>query len=235
MFDILAIIPARGGSKGLPRKNLLPFCGQPLIAHTIKAALEAKGISRVVVSTDDLEIAAVAREFGAEVPFLRPADLATDDSAAIDAYLYTVEELRKHEGKNSLGDSFVVLLPTSPLRVAQHIDESISVFIGEAADSVISVTEAPVPLEWYKWIDHSGRLLPLEVGSQAKSNLNRQAYGKLYVPNGAIYIFRYNLLKSSRAYYYKDTFPYIMQQGESVDIDTYDDFFYAEWLKGRHR
>lgn len=111
---MIAIIPARGGSKGLPRKNVKEMCGKPLIAYTIEAALAAKSIDRVVISTDDDEIAAVAMQYGAEVPFMRPAELASDTAMAVDNYIYTIDRLEKEW--NIKIDSFVVLQPTSPLR-----------------------------------------------------------------------------------------------------------------------
>jgi N-acylneuraminate cytidylyltransferase/CMP-N,N'-diacetyllegionaminic acid synthase len=133
---MIAIIPARGGSKGIPGKNIKLLGGKPLIVYTIEAALESRWISEVIVSTDSEEIARVAREYGAIVPFLRPAELARDDSQAIDSYIYTVEKLEKEYGYTI--ESFIVLLLTTPFRNGNDIDEAIEMFREKNSDSVIS-------------------------------------------------------------------------------------------------
>lgn len=123
---MIAIIPARGGSKGLPGKNIKFLNGKPLIAYTIEAALKAKHVHRVIISTDDLEIADTAKKYGAEVPFMRPEYLATDDALAIDVYKYTLSRLSETEG--TIITDFMVLQPTSPLRTATDIDKAITIF-----------------------------------------------------------------------------------------------------------
>lgn len=215
---MLAIIPARGGSKGLPGKNIKEFCGKPLIAVSVLQALASKQITRVIVSTDDEEIAEVARSYGAEVPFMRPAELASDQSPAIDAYLYTLERLNL-EGPH-YHDSFIVLLPTAPLRSISNIDACIELFQKSYADSVISVTESPVPIEWYRTVDKAGILRPYF----NEGNKNRQEYAQTYVPNGQLYVFRYEVLKNTRQYYTDNTLPYITDPGYYGDIDTLEDF-----------
>jgi len=145
---MIAIIPARGGSKGLPGKNIRLLNGMPLICHTVKAALSASSISRVIVSTDDDDISSAAKECGAEVPFSRPGELAGDNSMVMDAYLYTVDRLAKESDDKV--DAFVALLPTAPLRLAEDIDNAIDIFNKNKADSVISITESEVPVEWYR-------------------------------------------------------------------------------------
>lgn len=223
---MLAIVPARGGSKGLPGKNIRLLAGKPLIAHTIEAALEAKSITRVICSTDSEEIAAVAKDAGAEVPFLRPADLAQDNSMAIDNYIFTVDRLIA-EGMPV--DEYCVLLPTAPLRTAYDIDQAASIFHEKAADSVISFYPAPHPVQWYHIIDEQGVLRKYFIGD-INSLANRQDEEATYLPNGAIYIFRHQILKTTRRYYTDRTYPYLMPANRSVDIDTIDDFDYANFL-----
>ena len=156
--ELLALITARGGSKGLPRKNVLPLAGQPLIAWSIQAAQAAACRPRVVVSTDDEEIANAALAHGAEVPFLRPAHLAQDDSPHIDVILHAVHWLEHQRGYRP---TWVLLLqPTSPLRLAQDIDQFLALARAQEANSVVSVREAPCHPYLAQTIDGRGRLRP---------------------------------------------------------------------------
>lgn len=225
---MLALIPARGGSKGLPGKNIKMFNGQPLISYTIQAAREAEIIDRIIVSTDDPDIASIAREYGAEIPFMRPSELAADDSPALDAYLYTLDRLSKEEGKKY--DDVVILLPTAPLRTSHDIDQASKIFFEKNADSVISVVETPHPPEWFKLIDDKGVLRNYRTGEGVENNRNRQEYPKTYIPNGAIFIFKTSFLKEKRTYYSDKTFPYLMAKEKSIDIDDIVDFTCAEVL-----
>ena len=227
---MLAIIPARGGSKGLPGKNIRSLGGKPLIAHTIEAALNASSITRVICSTDSQEIADVANAVGAEIPFLRPAHLAQDTSLAIDNYIYTMDRLIS-EGMS--GDTYCVLLPTAPLRTAADIDGAAKVFEDKHADAVISCYEAPHPVSWHRYLDENGVLRSFE--TKLDSLANRQDEKISYLPNGAIYIFRHSILKNVRRYYTERTFPFLMAANRSVDIDTIDDFEYAEYLLSRKK
>jgi N-acylneuraminate cytidylyltransferase/CMP-N,N'-diacetyllegionaminic acid synthase len=229
---MLAIIPARGGSKGLPGKNIRKLCGRPLIEYTIDAALRSKFVSRVVVSTESASIAEVAVAAGAEVPFLRPEHLATDSALAIDVYLYTCDRLMSL-GAGPISD-FVTLQPTSPLRLAEDVDAAISLFREKNADSVISVTESARPFEWLRSIGSDGVLRKLEPPESGVLR-NRQECEKTYMVNGAIYVFKCELLKESRDYYSEMTFPYVVPPERSVDIDTILDFEIAEYLMGRLR
>ena len=222
---MLAIVPARGGSKGLPGKNIRPLAGKPLIAYTIEAARTARSIDRVICSTDDPGIARVALEFGAEVPFMRPAELAQDDSLAIDNYIYTVDRL--NAGPAAI-EEYCVLLPTAPLRNAADIDAAAAVFYERNADSVISYYPAPHPVQWHRYIDAGGVLRSFFPEGDALAN--RQQERAAYLPNGAIYIFRHSVLKRARQYYTDRTYPYLMPARRSVDIDTLEDFEYAEHL-----
>ena len=223
---MIAIIPARGGSKGLPRKNVRPLHGKPLIAYTVEEALKARNIDRVIISTDDEEIAKIAVEFGAELPFMRPAELASDTAMAVDNYIYTIDRLEKEGGKSI--DAFVVLQPTSPLRIASDIDGAIELFQKKDADSVISYTKEAHPVSWHKYLDEEGRFVDI---MEASIN-NRQNNRVSYYPNGAVYVFRTSIIRE-RKYYTKESYAYIMPRTRSVDIDFIEDFEYAEFLLNR--
>lgn len=224
---MIAIIPARGGSKGLPGKNIRMLDGKPLIQYTIEAALNAKHIDRVIVTTDDQKITEVAKESNAEVPFIRPKHLASDTASAIDVYIHAIENIGEPCKKNK---KFMVLLPTAPLRKAAHIDKAYELFVSSQADTVISVKEAETPPNWYMTCNSEGRIHNAGFASKISPVSNRQKYGKYYIPNGAIYILDYDLLKEKRTYYTDNTVPYIMSRLESIDIDSIEDFEYAEYL-----
>ena len=220
---MIAIVPARGGSKGLPGKNIKSLLGKPLIQYTIEAALKSEFVSDVIVSTDDEQIYQVGIECGARESFLRPSKLAEDDSMAIDNYIYTIDRLNQEFGYNI--EDFVVLQPTSPLREAADIDKVIKLFRDKKADSVVSYTEEHHPVIWHKYLDEDGRfenIFPENIQ-------NRQQNRPSYFPNGAIFAFNYELIKA-RQYYSDKSYAYVMQRENSVDIDTIDDFEYAEFL-----
>ena len=227
---MIAIIPARGGSKGIRGKNIKLLCGKPLIVYTIEAAMSAKFIDRIILSTDDSEIAIIANQYDVEIPFMRPEHLARDDSQAIDNYIYTIDRLNSENVRPY--DDFIVLQPTSPFRTARDIDSAIKLFRRKNADSVISVCEAAHPPMWAKKISSSGVLknyFNLSVG-----NKNRQELEKAYIPNGAIFVFKLALLKNFYSYYSDNTFAYVMPQEKSIDIDTPLDFEFVEFMMRKH-
>ena len=224
---MLAIIPARGGSKGIHRKNIKNFCGKPLIFWTIEAAIKASGIDRIILSTEDHEIAEICSQYKeVEIPFMRPNDLAEDTSIAIDTYIYTIENLRKEQSLHY--SDFVVLLPTSPLRSSKDIDKAIDIFINKDADSVIGCRELEFPRNWILDINHQGKIYK---ESKHKELSNRQDNREIHIPNGSIYILNYEKIKKHRTYYFDNSYAYIMPSHRSVDIDTAEDFHYAEYLK----
>lgn len=224
---MIALIPARGGSKGLPGKNIKNLCGKPLIAHTIGAALNASGIDRVVVTTDSEEIAEIAKQYGAEVPFLRPKELAGDTSSAVDVYLHAVDFLQKESGQEI--QKFMVLLPTAPLRGSENIEQALKEFYEKKAETLISMKEAETPVSWYYGMNEEGRVKNLGFDGQ-NAVKNRQVNNVYYIPNGAIYILDTRLLREKRTYYSDNTVAYLMSQEESVDIDCALDFKIAELL-----
>lgn len=227
---MIAIIPARAGSKGLPGKNIKPLLGKPLIVYTIEAAQQSSAITEIFVSTDSEEIAKVAGLYGAKVPFLRPKELARDDSKAIDLYLFTVEHLNNQLNYDI--EEFAVLQPTSPLRQPDDIDHAADIFHRKMADSVISVTEAMHHPTWAKKINGDGILQ--DFFPRQGSNKNRQEIESAFMPNGAVFVFRYSSLKAHCSYYTEQTYPLFMPAERSVDIDTQLDFEFAEFLLSRY-
>mgnify|MGYP006411644189 CR=1 FL=1 len=221
---MIAIIPARGGSKGLPNKNTKLLNNKPLIAHTIEAALKSKYIEDIIVSSDSTEIVNIAKKHGANSPFLRPSHLATDNSEVMDSIFFTIDKLNQSHSANI--NDFILLQVTSPLRTTKDIDDSIEIFITNKANSVVSVTESSQPQEWFKYLNDKNEILNIST----KKHTNRQNYPKSYVPNGAIYIANYDFLKKEKTFFGTKSFAYIMPKKRSIDIDSIDDFLYADFL-----
>lgn len=232
MEKILAIIPARGGSKGLPRKNILKLLGKAMIGYTIEAARASKYIDKVVVSTEDEEIAEIARQFGAEVPFLRPKELAQDDTPGIEPILYTMREAEKFY--NVSFDVMIMLQPTSPLRGTEHIDAAIEQYRKnrDHFDSLISVTELEHPVEWNRTIDTDGKLQDF-LWYEKEQMYSRQRAQKVYRLNGAIYIVEKEALFRTKRFETGRTQGFMMNTYESIDVDTKEDFCYAEFLMSK--
>ena len=217
----LAIIPARGGSKRLPRKNVLDLCGKPLIAYSIEAGLQSKYIDKIVVSSDDEEILQISKKFGAET-IKRPDYLAGDTATTFDAIKHTIENLEKYE--------YIVLLqPTSPLRNSKHIDEAIELLKEKKASAVVSVCEMEHSPLWSNTLDDTlsmNNFLKDEVLNKRSQDLE-----KYYRLNGAIYICKTELLLKEKSFFLKENiFAYIMDRKSSVDIDEEIDFKMAEFF-----
>lgn len=224
---MLAIIPARGGSKGLPGKNLLKLGGESLVARAVHTALRVPEISRVVVTTEDPQIADAALDAGAEVPFLRPSALASDTAVARDVYLHACDTL---DPLGNIIDSFVVLQPTSPLRSSDDVLTAISNFREHRADAVLSVSLAPHPPSWFMKMSASGQLSGLFGTAVAR---NRQDEDASVVPNGVAFVFRRSFLAHSLSYLSDRTFSVIVPRERSIDIDDQLDYDFAEFLLSR--
>jgi CMP-N,N'-diacetyllegionaminic acid synthase len=220
---MIAIIPARSGSKGIPNKNIMDFNGKPLIYNTIKAAKNSNMIDRVFVSTDSKEIAEISMSYGAESPFLRPPELAEDTSLLNDTLKFMIQRLELTFAKAL--DSIIVLQPTSPLRNNDDIDNAINLFYEKGADSVISYVQASQPISWHKGIGEDGQI----IGYSNQKFSNRQDHTMTYYPNGAIYILSRKMIFSD-LFYSKKTYAYLMPKERSVDIDDLSQFRYAEYL-----
>lgn len=218
----LAIIPARGGSKRLPRKNVLDLCGKPLIAWSIEAGLNSKYIDKVVVSSDDDEILEISKKFGAET-IKRPDELASDTATTFDAIKHTIDNLEKY-------DYIVLLQPTSPLRNEKHTDEAIELLENKNADAVVSVCEMDHSPLWSNTLPQDGKMnnfLRDEVLNKRSQDLE-----KYYRLNGAIYICQLDKLLENRGFFLKNNiFAYTMDRKSSIDIDEGIDFKIAKVIK----
>ncbi len=224
---MIAIIPARGGSKGVPRKNIKPLCGTPLIGWTIAEAKKSKYIDRCVISTEDQEIASIAKKLDGDVPFLRPADLAQDNTASIDVVLHVIDKLPGYE--------FVVLLqPTSPLRTVEDIDGVIAYCLEHNAASCVSITEAAHSPYWMYGIDDSGIMHPI-LKRPMDQIYQRQKLPKVYQVNGSVYVSSVHYLRQKHAFIGENTLGYIMPPERSWDIDTLLDFEFVEMLMKKQR
>lgn len=229
MSKVLGVITARGGSKGIPGKNIKSFLGKPLIAHTIEVAKASGVFDRLILSTDDEAIAKVASGYGCEVPFMRPAELAADNTPHLPVMQHAVSWLREHE--NYRPDYVMILQPTSPLRRPQHIKEAVQLISKTGSDSVVSVS--PVPSHYnphWQFILGNDERLSMYNGSPFKEIIRRrQDLATTYTKNGAIYIFKPELLYDANPSLYGDDIrAYVMDEKFSINIDTLDDWGVAE-------
>lgn len=222
--ETLAVIPARGGSKRVPGKNIQPVGGRPLIAWTIEAARSAPGITRIVVSTDSVEIADVAKHYGAEVPMLRPSSLARDETPGVEPVVHAVEWLDEHEHYRP--DCVVLLQPTSPLRTAGDVEAALALMWHRASGSVVSVCPASHPSSWLKRVSDDGRLLDMD-GDRVRPPADDDV-PPLYVLNGSLYIVRYETLMARRSFYDERTYAYLMPIERSLDVDSPWDLHVAD-------
>jgi CMP-N,N'-diacetyllegionaminic acid synthase len=219
-MNILGIIPARGGSKGIPKKNIKHISGKPLIAWTIDAALKSKHLTKVVVSTDSPEISSISKDFGAQVPFLRPSEIARDDTPGVEPILHALSLLPSFE-------AVVVLQPTSPLRTSQDIDNCILLGLEKSANSAVSVTASSSHPFWsYKL----GTNMRLESFINEVNLSRRQDLPEAYALNGAVYYAKKEWLIRNKSLMGSDTVGYVMPPDRSIDIDTELDWKIAEML-----
>lgn len=218
----IAVIPARKGSKRLPRKNILNLAGKPLIAWTIEAGLESKYIDNVIVTSDDEEILNISKKFGAKI-LKRPDEFANDTATTFDAIKHTIDNVQKY-------DYLVLLQPTSPLRNAQHIDEAIEMLIDKKANAIISVCKMDHSPLWSNVLPEDGSManfLKDEIKNKRSQDL--PLYHKL---NGAIYICETDIFLKERTFFIKDNiFAYMMDRENSIDIDEEIDLKIANFLK----
>ena len=231
MSKILGVITARGGSKGIPGKNIKPLLGKPLIAYTIEAAKASGVVDRLILSTDDQAIAEVARQYGCEVPFMRPADIADDKSAHLPVLQHAVKALKEKDGYEP--DYVLLLQPTSPARQAFHIKEAAGLMEKSGADSVLSVAEIPENYHYKKaMLAGDGGVLRLVKDSGPIHNrvARRQDLEKNYWSIGSIYLFKTGLLFDpvKPNFYGEKTMPYIVDAKYTVDINVPADWEEAE-------
>ncbi len=223
-LKILAIIPGRGGSKGIPSKNIQKLGELPLIAHTIRSAKNSKKVNRIIVSTDNKKIAKIAREHGADVPFLRPKKFSRDSSSTLDVVQHTIHYLQKVE--NYTPDIITILLPTSPFRSPDLIDKSIKLLKKTNATSVVSVFKSKEHA-FKAFLPKDGFLKPFK--SNYKKYYRRQLLPDFYHTTGAAYTFWFDTLKKFGHYYGPRMKPIISTKDEmNVDVDSLFDLFVAE-------
>lgn len=218
---ILALIPARGGSKGIKDKNIVPLLGKPLISYSIEAGKASKYIDTIVVSTDSQKIAEVAVLYGADIPFLRPKELALDTSKTIDAVIHAIDLINS---KKPVYDVLILLQPTQPLRTSFDIDRAIETYFENDENDLASVslvTDHPLLI---RSISENGNLIPL---LQKNSTCRRQDMPPYYRINGCIYINKIKELNYNTSFN-DNLVPYIMPQNHSIDIDCIDDLHIAE-------
>lgn len=228
MKEVLAIIPARGGSKGLPNKNILPLLGHPLIAYSIKAAQDAKLITRVMVSTDSQAIADVALKYGADVPFLRPAEFAQDLSTDLEVFVHALNWLKENE--NYSPDLVVQLRPTSPIRKADLIDECITKLTESDAESLRIVTPSPItPYKMWRIEDENQPMIPLlsVEGTDEPFNEPRQRLPKTFWQIGTLDVIRPEVILEKNSMSGKKIMPHIVGNEWAIDIDDMSSFVKA--------
>jgi CMP-N,N'-diacetyllegionaminic acid synthase len=219
-LSVLAIVPARGGSKGIPRKNIRPLAGLPLIGWTLRAARASRYIDRLILSSEDEEIIRIAQELGCEIPFRRPRELAQDSTPGIDPVLHAITSLPGY-------DIVVLLQPTSPLRLEADIDACIERMINSGSPVCVSVREAVDHPYWCYASAADGKLRPfvtLPEGAFAR----RQDLPRAFTPNGAVYVAKTDWLVNSRSFMTEQTIGLEMPEARSLDIDTEEDLAVAE-------
>jgi CMP-N,N'-diacetyllegionaminic acid synthase len=221
----LGVIPARGGSKSIPRKNAKVIAGKPLLAWTVESALRSKTLNQVIVSTDDEEIAGIGRKWGARVPFIRPFELAQDDTPTLPVIQHAVSWLESTEGY--IPEIVLLLQPTSPLRRTEHIDQAVELLLQTGADSVVSVCLSEQSPYWMKRLE-GDRVFPFL--NKAPEYTRRQDLPRVYRLNGALYATRYDVLMRQRRILGEDTRAIVMDAESSIDIDSQLDFKIAEML-----
>ncbi len=215
----LAVICARGGSKGLPRKNVLDLGGKPVVAWSVEAAQQSKLLGHSILSSDDPEIIEAAKCAGADVPFVRPPELACDESSIYDVLFHALDNF------NAGFDYVVLLQATSPLRRGEDIDACLGMCRDASAPAVVSVVRASKPPQWMYTLDARGCLLPV-MTSEATIGRRQEALD-CFVPNGAVYVARADWLREQRSFIGVGTRAYCMAPERSIDIDTYLDLITA--------
>lgn len=224
-MKVLAVVPARSGSKGLPGKNIMEICGKPLIAWSIEAGLQSKYVNEVMLSTDCPKIAEIGIEYGATVPFLRPKQLAQDDSSTAEVLTHLITEL---EGRKEFYTHILLLEPTSPLRTAKDIDNAFELLINnEEAESIVGISQVESA--------HPSFCVSLEDKGfiRSKNNfqiLRRQELEELYFYEGSVYISQIESYKINKNFYHPKTLGFKMPKWKSFEVDDYTDFIIIEAL-----
>jgi CMP-N,N'-diacetyllegionaminic acid synthase len=228
-MKVLGLIPARGGSKGVPEKNIKELAGKPLIAYTIEAAMQSGVFADIFISTDDEKIAAVSKNYGIEIPLLRPAALATDTTPMLDVIRHVIDYYQK---KNIQFDAICLLQPTCPFRRSSHIKEAVLLFEQNGYDSLISVQELPQKYNPH-WVFIEKKPGELELFTKEKQPISRrQDLPNAFIREGSIYIFRQKTLDLYQNIY-GNNIGYFLMRDESVNVDSMEDFTRALQLMSK--
>jgi CMP-N-acetylneuraminic acid synthetase len=224
---ILALIPARGGSKGIPKKNIKPLLGKPLVAWTIEQAQKSKYISRVFVSTEDKDIAIIAEQSGVDIPFLRPDEFAQDNSPTSDAIIHALDTFEK---RGEYYDIIIILEPTSPLRKKDDIDNAIETYLRNSSDSesLVSVGEIQLENPYIMKIIENNHVIPFLENKQLF--YQRQQLPTIYFPYGVIYLSTVQAFRNSGTFYQKTTIPFKIERWQNYEIDDIYDFYCVETI-----
>jgi len=230
MSEVLALIPARGGSKSIPRKNIRPFAGHPLIAYSIAAGRAAATITRVIVSTDDEQIAEVSRQYGAETPFMRPEEFSQDHTPDLPVFQHALRWLAEHEGYQP--EIVVQLRPTSPLRRVMHIDQAVYHLLEQPQADAVRTVCVPFQNPFKMWrIAPDGFMLPLiETQHPEPYNLPRQELPEVYWQTGYVDVAWADTILDKNSMTGERILPLVIDSSEWIDIDSPDDWWRAERL-----
>lgn len=226
-MNILGVITARGGSKGIPRKNIKILGGKPLIAYTIEVAKKSNFITDLIVSTDDTEIASVCREYGADIPFMQPAELATDTSGHLEVMKYAIEFMEKKKGL--VYDYAVIFQPTSPFRLVEDIDKTIEKIIERGADSAFSMHTIEPSQHPIKVKKMEGDVV-LPYCMEEKIGTHRQDFPVAYKRSGAVYVTKRDLIMNDNKLFGDFIVGHIVPLERSIDIDSPFDWMKAEYM-----
>ena len=225
--NVLGLIPARGNSKGIPRKNIVPVGGKPLLAYTVEAARSTERLTRLILSTEDEEIAAAGLELGVEVPFRRPTELAEDSSTSVAVCSHALQWLAAHEDYEA--DILVLLQPTCPLRTGRDIDACVDMLVGSDADSVVSVAEVPHKFNpGWQFKVREAELIRYTGEPLVAVATRRQDLERTYYRNGAVYAMRAEIVLEEASLYGNKCLAYIMPPERSFNIDSPADLLEAE-------
>lgn len=221
-MKVLFVVAARGGSKGVPRKNIRVVGNLPLVAYKIIAARKCKYDKRIIVSTDDQEIANICKTYGAEIPFMRPKELATDTANSMDVVEHAMQWIEKND--NSTYDYVCLLEPSSPFASYEDINFALELIDGKKADTLLGMKEAEVNTVFIHPLDEKGKLSYFYQEIKKLKDVRRQGQEKEFTMNGCIYIARWDYFKENKLFHSNNSIPYIMSREKSIEIDSELDY-----------
>lgn len=227
-MNVLFLIVARGGSKGLPKKNIAEICGVPLLGYKAIAAKKSKYCSKIIISTDSIEIAEVAKKYGVEVPFVRPKYLAEDKVSTADVIVHAIEWIEKNDLAKY--EAIFLLEPSSPFLTADDVNKAIELFVEKKALGVLGVKEVDVNSRFVAEIDDDLNMKNHYIKIRKLKSLRRQDLKKEYTMNGVLYIADWNYMKKHKTFHSEKTYAYIIPKERSVEIDDVNDLYYARFL-----